>query len=181
MSIAHRTADFDEFYQVASRRVLLHVDVLTGDRSEAQDLTQEAFVRAWQRWSVVGDYEDPEAWERMVATRLAVNRWRRMLRWHRTTPLLAGDESTAEPSPDRVAVAAALRDLPERQRLVVVLHYLFEQPVADISRDTGMPVGTVKAYLSRGRARLAGLLGEPDSPARRPGTDREHRDVIAAS
>ncbi|GIH20322.1 SigE family RNA polymerase sigma factor [Rugosimonospora africana] len=173
MPIRHRTADFDEFYQATSRRVLLHVYALTGDPAEAQDLTQEAFVRAWQRWSRVADYEDPEAWVRMVASRLAINRWHRIRRRLRVRALLVTDSTTAGPNPDRVAVMAALRDLPEAQRLVVVLHHLFEQPIADIARDTGMPVGTVKAYLSRGRARLNELL--TDEPT------REDSDVISTS
>jgi RNA polymerase sigma-70 factor, ECF subfamily len=162
MPITHHSVDFDEFYRATSRRILLHVYVLTGDRTEAQDLTQEAFVRAWQRWSTVADYENPEAWVRMVASRLAVNRWRRVRRWLRAGPLMAGEQTIAGPNPNRVAVVAALRDLPERQRLVIALHYLCEQPVADIARDTGMPVGTVKAYLSRGRVRLAGLLSDSE-------------------
>jgi RNA polymerase sigma-70 factor (ECF subfamily) len=74
MPIRQRTAEFDEFYQATSRRVLLHAYALTGDAGKAQDLTQEAFVRAWQRWSTVADYEDPKSWVRTVASRLAINR-----------------------------------------------------------------------------------------------------------
>ena len=61
---------FDEFYRGSRQRLLGFVYVLTGDLAEAQDAVQEAYVRAWQRWSTVSAYEEPEAWVRVVDTRL---------------------------------------------------------------------------------------------------------------
>ena len=67
---------FDEFYRGSRQRLLGFVYVLTGDLAEAQDAVQEAYIRAWQRWSTVSGYDDPEAWVRVVASRIAVSRWR---------------------------------------------------------------------------------------------------------
>jgi RNA polymerase sigma-70 factor (ECF subfamily) len=156
------TGDFDAFYTASVRRVVHHVYAVCGDLAEAQDVVQEAYARAWQRWSTVGDYDNPEAWVRMVAWRLAANRWRGVRRWLTARSRLGDPPPTPGPTPDRVAVVAALRRLPEAQRRVVVLHYLYGQPVAEIASDLDMPAGTVKAYLSRARTRLAALLGTDD-------------------
>jgi RNA polymerase sigma-70 factor (ECF subfamily) len=152
--------DFDAFYAASARRVIHHVYAVCGDLAEAQDLAQEAYARAWQRWSTVAGYDNPEAWVRNVAWRLAANRWRRLRRWPRARARLEGPPPDTEPTPDRVAVMAALRRLPHAQRRVVVLRYLYDLPVADIATAAEMPEGTVKVYLARARARLAALLGE---------------------
>ncbi|MFI7209152.1 SigE family RNA polymerase sigma factor [Micromonospora aurantiaca (nom. illeg.)] len=150
--------DFDAFYTATARRVVHHVYALCGDLAEAQDVTQEAYARAWQRWSTVGAYEDPEGWVRTVTWRLTANRWRGLRRWFAARARLGRETPAPGPNPDRVALLAALRRLPDAQRLVVVLHHLHDLPVAEIARTTGMPEGTVKSYLSRGRAALAVLL-----------------------
>jgi RNA polymerase sigma-70 factor (sigma-E family) len=149
---------FDDFYRSSRQRVLGFVFVLTGDLPEAQDAVQEAYVRAWQRWSTISAYDDPEAWTRLVATRIAVSRWRSLRSRARAYVRHGAAESTPAPSTDTVAVVAAMRRLPEEQRIAIALHHLVGMPVAEIAAQTGVPVGTVKARLSRGRAVLAGLL-----------------------
>lgn len=72
----------------------------------------------------------------------------------------APERSVAGPSPDRVAVAAALRRIPEAQRVAIVLHYFCDLSLAQIAVETGVPIGTVKARLSRARASLALSLAE---------------------
>ena len=59
---------------------------------------------------------------------------------------------------DRLALLAALRTLPTGQREAIALHHLADLPVHEVATTLGVPVGTVKAWLSRGRARLAVLL-----------------------
>jgi RNA polymerase sigma-70 factor (sigma-E family) len=149
---------FDEFYRGSRQRLLGFVYVLTGDLAEAQDAVQEAFVRAWQRWSTVGRYDDPEAWVRVVAARIAVSRWRSLRSRTRAYLRHGAAEPVAAPGTDTVEIVAAMRRLPEEQRVALALYYLMGLPVADVARETGAPVGTVKARLSRGRAALAGLL-----------------------
>jgi RNA polymerase sigma-70 factor (sigma-E family) len=156
------SGEFDEFYTATARRVVHHVYAVCGDLAEAQDVVQEAYARAWQRWSTLASYDNPEAWVRTVAWRLAASRWRTMRRRFAARFRLDPPQNTPGPTPDRVAVLAALRQLPEAQRRVVVLHYLYDLPVAEIATSTGMPSGTVKAYLSRARAALAVLLGNDE-------------------
>jgi len=157
------SADFDAFYAATVRRIVLYLYAACGDRSEAQDLAQEAFARAWQHWPKVARYDDPEAWVRTVAWRLLANRWRGLRRWLTAQARLGPPTAaTGSPSPDRVAILGALQQLPKPQRRVIALYYLLDMPVNDIAASTGTPVGTIKAQLSRARATLAGLLNDHD-------------------
>ena len=61
-----------------------------------------------------------------------------------------------------VALVAALKQLPEAQRQALVLHHIADLPVHDVAREVGVPEGTIKARLSRGRAALAALLADED-------------------
>ena len=157
------SADFDQFYIAAVRRVVLYLYAACGDRAEAQDLAQEAFARAWQHWSRVSAYEDPEAWVRKVAWRLMANRWRGLKRRIAALACLGPPATVDSPSPDRVAVADALQRLPKAQRQVIALHYLLDMSVNDIAVSIGAPAGTVKARLSRARTALATELGEREN------------------
>src|ERR1700755_1128354 len=157
------SGDFDAFYHGTARRVLQYIYLVCGDLTEAQDVVQEAYARAWQRWSTVSTYDDPEAWVRTVAWRLSANWWRSVRRRLALLPRISGPQSTPGPTEDRVELIAVLRQLPEAQRRVIVLHYLYDLPVAQIASRTGMPPGTVKVYLARGRAALARLLGDDET------------------
>lgn len=156
------TADasaFDALYQAYYRDLVALLHALTGDLGDAQDLAQEVFCRAWQRWRVIAGYDDPVAWLRRVGVNLATSRFRRRRTADRH---LARERVSVVPAlqPDHVALVAALRTLPANQRTAVVLHYLVDLPVANVAHELGVPPGTVKAWLSRGRAALAGRLGE---------------------
>lgn len=168
-------ASFDDFYDATAMRVVRYTYALTGNVPDAQDIAQEAFARAWQRWDSIRGYDSPEAWVRRVATNLATSRFRRDRRARAAAhKLLASD--VPEISPDAVALIAALRTLPERQRVVLVLHYVADLPVSQIAAELRCPVGSVKAWLSRGRDALAVALGESGGnrgrgPARRPSSE----------
>jgi RNA polymerase sigma-70 factor (ECF subfamily) len=134
------------------------VGAYLGDRQEAQDVVQEAFCRAYARWSSVRDYDDPVAWVRRVAWNLATshNRRRSVAAAFRRRQRVEYDQP---PSPDRVTLVAALRELPERHRRALVLHYLTDQPVAEIAQAMGVSEGAVRVWLHRGRGALAAKLG----------------------
>jgi RNA polymerase sigma-70 factor (ECF subfamily) len=77
-TVAGKDAEgFDAFYTGTNRRVLHQMYAMTGNLADAQELVQEAYARAWQRWSTVSTYDDPEAWVRTVAWRLAQTSERR--------------------------------------------------------------------------------------------------------
>lgn len=155
---------FDAFYAATAASLVRQLHAFTGDLAEAQDCVQEAYARAWQRWSVVSSYDVPAAWVRQVACRLAVSRFRRL---QVGRGLLPRTVDVPELDPSRVALVAALRQIPEAQRLAVVLHHVADLSVEQVAAETGVPVGTVKARLSRGRAALAQLLSDEPEGGRR--------------
>ncbi|MDO3703495.1 SigE family RNA polymerase sigma factor [Micromonospora sp. C28SCA-DRY-2] len=150
---------FEEFYRATRHRVVTVLYALCGDLTEAQDAAQEAYVRAWQRWRRIGEYGDPEAWVRTVGHRLLANRWRKIRNGRLAYRRHGAAPAVGPPSEDTVALVAALRQLPAEQREAVVLHHLADLSVAEIAAQTGVPTGTVKARLARGRKALADLLG----------------------
>jgi RNA polymerase sigma-70 factor (ECF subfamily) len=155
------TVTFDDFYHAHFRSVTTQLCAYTADLGQAQELAQEAFCRALARWDRLVRYDDPVAWVRQVAWNLARSRWRRLrtarnhlLRQRQVEPQAAG------PTPDRVAIDAALAALPVNHRRAVVLHYLADLSVAQVAAQEGVAEGTVKSWLHRGRVALAALLDE---------------------
>jgi RNA polymerase sigma-70 factor (ECF subfamily) len=73
-------------------------------------------------------------------------------------PRLAAPATAPDLSPDHVTLMAALEQLPRVQREAIAMHHLADLPVNEIAAALGVPPGTVKARLSRGRAALAHLL-----------------------
>ena len=104
---------FDAFYAASFSRVVSQIHAMCGNLAEAQDCTQEAFVRAWDRRRQLDESESPEAWVRTVAYRLAVSRWRKTRRGFRQADRAMEDRESAQPSPTRVALDRALAQLPE--------------------------------------------------------------------
>ncbi|MCW2792568.1 MAG: Sigma-70, region 4 type 2 [Nocardioides sp.] len=151
--------EFDDFYATSFQRITGQVYAMIGSRDEAEECVQEAFVRAWAHRRKLERSEHPEAWVRTTAYRLAVSRWRRTTRGRRPADRAVGAATeTAAPSESHVALVAALRRLPEPQRQALVLHHIADLSVHDVAREVGVPEGTIKARLSRGRAALAALL-----------------------
>ncbi len=150
--------DFSAFYDATWRRTVAVAYAMTGELSAAEDLAQEAYSRAWPRWSTLKSYDDPGAWVRQVTSRLAVSRWRRTRTAMNFLARSRVPEAATPPDETSVVLVQALRTLPEAQRRALVLHHLGELPVAEVARIEGCPEGTIKARLSRGRAALAELL-----------------------
>jgi RNA polymerase sigma-70 factor (ECF subfamily) len=157
-------ADFDEFFAGAAPRIVRQMFLLTGDLAEAEDVTHEAFARAWLRWSSLRAYDAPEAWVRTVARRLAVSRWRRLRNattaWAR---VIERRVHVPELGPTHVALVHALRQLPEKQRVAVVLHHLADLTVEQVAAETGTSPQAVRQQLSRGRRALAVLLADDET------------------
>jgi RNA polymerase sigma-70 factor (ECF subfamily) len=155
--------DFEEFYRATATSVIHLVYAATGDLTLAQDSTQEAFSRAWQRWSAVSTYDDPRAWVRTVARRLAISSWRKTTN-QRSAHLRHGPGAEVPPPDEnRVAVIEALRTLSAPVRESVALHYIADLSIDQIAAETGTPAGTIKARLHRGRAQLASALTSEES------------------
>jgi len=149
-----------ELYATACPGLIGYLTVLGGNRADAEEIAQEAFVRLLERWHHVAEYDDPRAWLRQVATRMLISRARRRTVARLALPKLRGQETSAPPSGDRLDLAAALATLPIGWRAVVLLHYVDDLPVDQIADQLRIPVGTVKSRLSRSRTALAPLMSE---------------------
>lgn len=160
-SLGMDEAAFDALYSDSFRRLVGQVYAVCGNLAEAHDCVQEAFVRAWDKRRTLDTDSSPEAWVRTTACRLAVSRWRRA-----RLALRAADRSQLRPGPGEpgvagIAIARALAELTPQQRRAIVLYHLADLSVAEVAAEMDAPVGTVKAWLSRGRASLARLLADP--------------------
>lgn len=159
-------AGLEQLYATHFGALTMQLYAFTGDLAAAQDVVQEAFCRALPRWSRLDAYDDPVAWIRRVAMNLATSRWRRA-QTARAYASRQGVATVAGPGPDHVALVAALKSLPVKQRRVVVLHHLADQSVADIAISEGVPESTVRVWLHRGRSALAAALAETESTEHR--------------
>ena len=160
--------DFEEFYASSYRPVLRVLLPLVLDVHAAEELAQEAFLRAFREWDRVSRYDDPRAWLFKVAMRLAVSRWRRLRTAAAALVRHGPPAPVSEPDPISVAVFSALARLPIAQRQALVLHHMLGVPIPEVAEMLQVPVGTVKARLFRGRAALAPLLSEYEQEAGYP-------------
>ncbi len=149
--------EIQELYAASYRRLLGQLIGVTGNLAEAEDVVQEAFVRGLDRPRRLLGADNPEAWLRTVAVNLARSRWRRAQRLAGLSPRLVEQQRDAD-TEGHVVLLQALRKVPASQREVIALHHLADLTVEQVADTLGLPTGTVKARLSRGRAALATLL-----------------------
>jgi RNA polymerase sigma-70 factor, ECF subfamily len=151
---------------------------LLGNATEAEDIAQTVFMRAFQRFDELGPSQTAAGWLKAVTRNMCLNhlsRYRR--RWKFFSELAAPDESSqgALP-PELLAVAAsvaddlerserharlerALRELPDHQRVPLVLFHFEEMSYQDIAQTLGVSLGKVKTDIHRGREALRLRLG----------------------
>lgn len=149
-----------ELYAAVCPGLIGYLTVLGGNRADAEEVAQEAFVRLLESWPKVAEYDDPRAWLRQVATRMLISRARRRKVARLALPRLGGATTTEAPTGDRLDLAAALATLPIGSRAVVLLHHVHDLPVEEIADLLRIPPGTVKSRLARARAALAPLVSE---------------------
>jgi RNA polymerase sigma-70 factor (sigma-E family) len=162
---ARRTRSFEEFFHVEYERLLRVLYLSTGDRHEAEDLAQEAFVRVYEHWTRVGSLENPAGYLYRVALNARRSRLRRVrvaaAKALRLRPDPAADPQEA--AEDRETVRRALATLPPGQRDAVVLIEWLGLTDAEAGGVLGLSPGAVRTRLHRARSALRDLLrGEDD-------------------
>lgn len=158
--VTKRDDDFERFFLHNYDAVLHVLTLVTGDAERATDATQEAFIRAYARWSRIRGYDSPGAWVRRVAINVSHDSFRKDRRRRRreeaTTPraeVVQTDRFVSDSAAEDL-----LKALPERQREVATLFYVDDRSVAEIAAILGVNQGTVKAHLSGARDRLRQLI-----------------------
>jgi RNA polymerase sigma-70 factor (sigma-E family) len=159
-------AEFDGFVIRHAPMLLRMAVLMVGDHGHAEDLLQLTLLRVARRWGVARCA--PEAYAHRVLVNLSRDGWRRADRRVREQSLehagaFASALDHAETVIARDAVIHALRQLPDRQREVLVLRYFGDLSIAETAAAIGSSEGTVKAYTARALRRMRQLLAD-DAP-----------------
>lgn len=157
--------DFDAYVRASERRHKRLAFLLTGDLHEAEDLLQAAYARIYPRWGKVRTYDVPDAYLRRVMVSLRTSWWRRHRNREWSTAEPPEGTHVADPAAvvtESQALLVALRRLPERQRVAVVLRHWCDLSEADAAAAMSCSIGTVKSNTSRGLAHLRAALGRAE-------------------
>ncbi|WP_285100606.1 SigE family RNA polymerase sigma factor [Promicromonospora sp. MEB111] len=155
-----RDAEFTEFVRECGPYLHRTAYLLCGDPHRAEELVQSTFERVYRTWAKVRPGTQ-RAYARQILVNLRIDGWRRT----RRESFPGDDKIPVTPASDhaghvvlRDELVRGLARLPVSQRRVVVLRHLLDLPEAEVARELGIAVGTVKAANSRGLARLRDLL-----------------------
>jgi RNA polymerase sigma-70 factor (ECF subfamily) len=169
-------ADFDEWYRATHPRLVSAMTFITADVSVATEVVDEAFVRAYERWSRVGAMDAPAGWTYRTALNAFRRRQRRASLEERLLRRHAGSTRTdVGPPPDwSPETWDAVGRLPERQRIAVALRYVADLTTVEMAEAMGTAEGTVGSTLHAARRTLTDLLGDegreldPPTPGGQP-------------
>ncbi len=132
-------------------------------QEQAQDASQDAFVKLYTRWSRIRRHDSPEAWVRRVAINRArdlhrsdTRRTRREERVGAPTAAPGADEGIGDADSTR----RLLLNLPRRQRTIAAMFYIDDMPIKEIADSLGLSTGAVKFHLNRARKSLKAALGD---------------------
>jgi RNA polymerase sigma-70 factor (sigma-E family) len=155
--------DFADVFAAHHAEALRLAYLLCGDRHRAEDITADAFVNLYRRWSR-GGIDNPRAYLRRTVVNEANSKFRRLAVERREAAKRSGDHrgtlSADERLVDSDAMARALAALPPRQRTAVVLRYYADLPEREAAALMGVSVGTVKSTVSRALVTLRTLLAQ---------------------
>jgi RNA polymerase sigma-70 factor, ECF subfamily len=170
-----RNAEFTKFMRTYQNMVFSTAARLSGNDAQAEDIAQEVFLRAHKRFDELRDNPRAAGWLKTVATNLTfthLSRYRK--RWVFFSQLQSADEGEDDPVLDFADdgsvvedvraderhgyVEAALRELPEHQRLPLVLFHFEEMPYEEIAQKLRISLPKVKTDIHRARQALAGIL-----------------------
>ncbi len=146
--------EFTEFYQAERDRCLRAVLAVVGDRQLAEDLVSEAFTRAWMSWQKVRRHPAPRAWIVRTALNIRVSWWRRRRREVDLSDAYELADATGGDRGVDPKLLAVLRQLPQRQREVIVFRVFLDLDTEVTAQALGIARGTVTAHLSRAVATL---------------------------
>jgi RNA polymerase sigma-70 factor (ECF subfamily) len=146
---------FEGFFEATHQRLFTALCLITGERYEAEEIAQEAFLRVFERWERVAELDDPESYVFRVAMNVFRNRYRRAaLAVRRSLSLApqASDDLAAVEARDEVI--RLLRPLPPRQRAALLATSILDLSADDAGHLLGMRPATVRALASRARTRM---------------------------
>lgn len=150
---AAMAAPFEEFCELERDRLCDLLALVTGDRSEAAEIAQDAFVAIWERWDRVQLMDNPVGYLHRTAMNASRKRYRRAKLFHRIAASLPPRTSSA-PADSAVMLSEALRALTPRQRAALVLTELLGYGAEDAAPMLGVKTSTIGVLKHRGRTTL---------------------------
>jgi RNA polymerase sigma-70 factor (ECF subfamily) len=154
------SASFEAFFRREYPAMVALAAAVSRSPHTAEDLAQEAMVRARKHWERIGAFDKPGAWVRRVTINLALNSRRGLAREAKTRlAWWERHEPAEQPQALDPALLDALRALSPRQRAAVALHYLEDRSTPEIADLLGCSESTARVHLHRGRHALAHHLG----------------------
>ena len=151
---------FEDFYDQESLTLFRRLCLITGNRHEAEDVMQDAFLRIYERWDRVRDMDDPVGYLYRTAFNVFRRRSRRAALAVRRTLRLAPSTDDFAAADAKHVVSQALAGLTARQRAALVLTEILGHSSQEAARLLGVRPGTVRALASQGRAAMRNTLGD---------------------
>lgn len=142
---------FEDFYADEARTLFRRLWLVTGSRSEAEELMQDAFVQVWERWDRVGSMENPTGYLYRTAMNLFRKRYRRALLAVQRTVRVAPPADDFADADDRQVVRHILAALPPRQRAALVLTEMLGFSSKEAGRALGVTDATIRSLTRHGR------------------------------
>jgi RNA polymerase sigma-70 factor (ECF subfamily) len=143
---------FEDFFEQTHQRLFGGLCLITGNRHEAEEVMQDAYLKVWERWDRVGAMDEPIGFLFRTAMNVFRSRYRRGLLAIRRTASLAPRVDDLAAVEDRDEVVRLIRRLPPAERASIVLTTMFGYSSEEAGRILGMKAATVRAHASRGRA-----------------------------
>lgn len=155
-------APFEEFFDAERVRLFKALFAITGSRHEAEDISQDAFVRVWDRWDRVSAMDDPAGYLHRTAMNVFRDRRRRFVLGMKRTVHLAPAADGYAAVEARSISATILNALTPRQRAAIVLTEAFGYSAEETGRLLGIKGSTVRAHLHQARSTLRNFKEEND-------------------
>jgi RNA polymerase sigma-70 factor (ECF subfamily) len=151
---------FEAFIEDHHERLFGALCLVTGDRFEAEEIMQEAFVRVFERWDRVSGLDDPEGYLYRTAMNLFRTRYRRAALALRRVVSLAPRDDAFAAAEDREVVLRGLARVSRDQRAALVVTALLGYSSEEAGRMLGATASTVRARATRARAALRDAIGD---------------------
>ena len=142
---------FEAFYEAEGRTLFRRLWLVTGNRAEAEELMQDAFLKVWERWDRVGGMDDPVGYLYRTAMNLFRKRYRRAALAVRRTVGLAPSSDDFSDADDRHTVRHVLGTLPPRQRAALVLTEMLGFTSKEAGDALGVTDATIRSLTRHGR------------------------------
>jgi RNA polymerase sigma factor (sigma-70 family) len=151
---------FEDFFEREKGDLYRAMCLVTHDRHEAEDITQEALVRVFERWDRVGEMDDPHGYLYRTAMNVFRSRYRRAILATRRTIGVAHPDDEIANVDSRNATVLALATLSPRQRAAVVLTDLLGFPSEEAAQMLGIRASTLRMHASRAHAALKARMAD---------------------